>query len=159
MSILFCFAEKNEIKLIPILFITFSITVVFLQEVPKASSTHFENTADTYFSKLTKLGDFNGVVLLKKGEKVVLKKAYNIQYDTTSTLYVHDRSQFDLRSIAKLFAKLSVIQLEAEGKLSREDKLGRFIPGLPNADKITIQHLLTNTSGLPRSFGNSERPG
>lgn len=145
-------------KLLQILFIAFSFTAVIGQEEPKALSPHFENSADTYFTKLTELGNFNGVVLLKKGEEIILKKAYNMQSDRASRLYVNENSQFDLRSIAKLFAKLSVIQLEAERKLSKEDKLSHFIPDFPNADKISINHLMTNTSGLPRSFENSEKP-
>lgn len=120
--------------------------------------THTSELANIYFSKLTDLGDFNGVVLLKKGEEVVLKKAFNLQSDTTSTLYVTEKSQFDLRSIAKLLAKLSVIQLESDGRLSREDKLIQFIPDFPNAEKITIHHLMTNTSGLPRSFEETTKP-
>jgi len=114
--------------------------------------------ADTYFSKLTELGKFNGVVLLKKGGKFLLKKAYNLEPDPASSLFVTENSQFDLRSVAKLFAKLSVIQLEAEGQLSREDRLSQFLPDFPNAEKITIYHLMTNTSGLPRSFEESEKP-
>lgn len=145
-------------RIIQILFIAFSFMVTFGQEKPKASSTQFENKADTYFLKLTALGNFNGVVLLKKGEDIILKKAYNLQSDRTSTLYVDENSQFDLRSIAKLFAKLSVIQLEAEDQLSKEDKLSRFLPDFPNANKISINHLMTNTSGLPRSFEDSEKP-
>jgi len=70
--------------------------------------------ADTYFTKLTELGEFNGVVFLKKDNEIVLKKAYNMQSDTISTLHVEEESQFDLRSIAKLFAKLSILQLETE---------------------------------------------
>jgi CubicO group peptidase (beta-lactamase class C family) len=148
-------------RLLPFIIAIFSLSCI--SDIKSRNEEHTSNKAalsdlaDTYFSKLTELGDFNGVVLLKQGEKVVLKKAYNMQSDTTSTLYVHKESQFDLRSIAKLFAKLSVIKLEKEGKLTREDKLSRFIPDFPNADNITIQHLMTNTSGLPRSFEVSEQ--
>lgn len=145
-------------KIIPILFISFSLMAVFGQGNPKVSSTYFENTADTYFTTLTELGNFNGVVLLKKGDDIVLKKAYNMQSNMSSTLFVDENSQFDLRSIAKLFAKLSVIQLEAQNQLSKEDKLSRFLPDFPNANKISINHLINNTSGLPRSFEDSEKP-
>lgn len=145
-------------RILQTLFIAFGFTVVFGQEKPKTSLTSSANTADAYFTKLTDLGNFNGVVLLKKGEVIILKKAYNLQADTTSALYVTEKSQFDLRSIAKLFAKLSVIQLEQEGKLSRQDKLSQYLPDFPNADKISINHLMTNTSGLPRSFEESAKP-
>ena len=126
--------------------------------IPVSKENTFSTLADTYFSKLTELGEFNGVVLLKKGEDIVLKKVYNMSSDEDSTLYVSERSQFDLRSIAKLFAKLSIVQLEKEGQISASDPLDKFIPDFPNAEKITIHHLMTNTSGLPRAFEDSPTP-
>ena len=145
-------------KLQTYLFIAFSCIVVFGQEESQDHVNQFKNTADIYLTKLTALEQFNGAVLLKKDGKIVLKKAYNMGSDETSTLNVSEDSQFDLRSIAKLFAKLSVIQLEKEGKLFRKDTLRKYLPEFPNADKITIQHLMTNTSGLPRSFEDASKP-
>ena len=111
--------------------------------------------ADTYLEKLTALQGFNGVVLLKKEGKVLLRKAYNLSADTASTLYVTPESQFDLRSVAKLFARVAVLQLEGEGKLHLKDTLGTYLPGFPNGDKITIQHLMEHASGLPRELNDS----
>ncbi|WP_106793064.1 serine hydrolase [Aquimarina sp. Aq78] len=108
--------------------------------------------SDTYLTKLTELKKFNGVVLLKKGKKTVLRKAYNISSDTLSKLYVNVESQFDLRSVSKLFAKVSVLQLESEDKISRRDTIGKYLPDFPNGGRITIQHLMDNSSGLPREF-------
>lgn len=107
---------------------------------------------ETYLSKLTELKKFNGVVLLKKDRKVISKKAYNISQDTLSSLFVSENSQFDLRSVAKLFAKVSVLKLENEGKLNRNDNISKYIEKFPNGNKITIDHLMSNTSGLPREL-------
>ena len=111
--------------------------------------------SDTYLSRLTTLRKFNGVVLLEKDGSLILRRAYNISPDTSSTLFVTEKSQFDLRSVAKLFAKVSLVKLENEGKLKRSDLLEKYIPGFPNGDKITIQHLMDNRSGLPRELGGS----
>lgn len=108
--------------------------------------------ADTYLSKLTDLEKFNGVVLLKKKGQIILRKAYNISDDSTSTLFVSENSQFDLRSVSKLFAKLSIIELEISGKIDRNDPINKYLVDFPNGDIITIQHLMDNTSGLPREF-------
>lgn len=40
-----------------------------------------------------------------------------------------------------------LLQLQEEGKLSLDDKLSKYRPGLPNADRITLRMLATNTSG------------
>ncbi|MUP46005.1 serine hydrolase [Gramella sp. BOM4] len=111
--------------------------------------------SDTYLSKLTELKEFNGVVLLKKGDEVILKKAYNISEDTTSTLFVQENSQFDLRSVAKLFARISILKLETEQKIDRKNNLSQYLPDFPNGDQIRIEHLTNNTSGLPREFSGT----
>jgi CubicO group peptidase (beta-lactamase class C family) len=140
------------------IFIIFSVMLAFGQNKTESTSNDYENTANTYLTKLTALEQFNGTVLLKKDDEIVLKKVFNMSSDETTSLYVSKNSQFDLRSIAKLFAKLSVIQLEKAGRLSRSDKLSKFLPDFPNADQIIIQHLMTNTSGLPRSFEDASKP-
>ena len=58
-------------------------------------------------------------------------------------------------SIGKTFVAATVLALESEGSLSRADLLSMHLgdrpwfDALPNADTITINHLLHHTSGLP----------
>ena len=111
--------------------------------------------AHTYMDKLTALRRFNGVVLLKKDGQLVLKESYNMSADTATTLYVTPDHQFDLRSVAKLFAKATVLQLEKEGLIGREDTIGKYLPGFPNGERITVQHLMDHSSGLPRELNSS----
>ncbi len=42
-----------------------------------------------------------------------------------------------------------VLQLVDEGKLRLDDPLSRWYPQIPQAERITLAHLLTHTSGLP----------
>ena len=114
-----------------------------------------QSVADTYLKKLTSLEQFNGVVLLRKNNEILLRKAYTFSGDTASTLYVTPECQFDLRSVAKLFARAGILQLEREGLLSRKDTIGTYLPGFPNAGRITIQNLMDHSSGLPREFNDS----
>ncbi|WP_371039322.1 serine hydrolase domain-containing protein [Rhodosalinus sp. FB01] len=58
-------------------------------------------------------------------------------------------------SIGKSFVAVTVLALESEGRLSRDDLLSvhlgdrPWFDALPNARTITIDHLLHHTSGLP----------
>lgn len=68
-----------------------------------------------------------------------------------------ESSQFDLRSVAKLFAKISILKLEKEGKINRKNSIDNYIEDFPNGNNITIKHLMNNTSGLPRKFKNTTK--
>ncbi|PSJ30187.1 peptidase [Streptosporangium nondiastaticum] len=60
---------------------------------------------------------------------------------------------FRAGSITKSFVATVLLQLEAEGKLSIDDSVEKWLPGVVkgngyDADKITIRHLLNHTSGV-----------
>jgi D-alanyl-D-alanine carboxypeptidase len=59
-----------------------------------------------------------------------------------------DRPYFHWASVGKLFTGVVVQQLIEEGKLRDEDPLSRWFPDFPDADDVTIDHLLTHTSGI-----------
>lgn len=109
-----------------------------------------------YFTALTQLKKFNGVVLVHQDGKEVFKKAFNIEDDLKSKLVISTAHQFDLRSVSKLISKAIILKMEKEGKINREDVLDKFEPGFPSGDKITIQHLLDNSSGFAREFIDEE---
>jgi len=58
------------------------------------------------------------------------------------------QTEFRIGSISKVFTAVLVYQLIDEQRLSLDDKLGKFFPHLPNAEKITIAELLGHRSGL-----------
>ena len=60
---------------------------------------------------------------------------------------------FWFASVGKAFTAAVVLQLVEEGKLSLDDKLARWFPDYPNAKAVTIDHLLSHTSGI-YSFQN-----
>jgi D-alanyl-D-alanine carboxypeptidase len=56
---------------------------------------------------------------------------------------------FRIASITKTFTATAVLQLVNEGKLKTSEKLSKWYPDFPNADKITIDDLLRMRSGIP----------
>jgi len=64
-------------------------------------------------------------------------------------------SVFKIGSVSKQFIASAMVLLSAEGKLRLDDKINKYLDGAPTTwEPITIQHLLTHTSGLRR-----ESPG
>jgi D-alanyl-D-alanine carboxypeptidase len=56
---------------------------------------------------------------------------------------------FRIASITKTFTATAVLQLVDEGKLKISDKLSKWYPDFPNAEKITVDDLLRMRSGIP----------
>jgi D-alanyl-D-alanine carboxypeptidase len=57
--------------------------------------------------------------------------------------------RFRVGSVTKSFVAALVLQLVGEGRLSLDDNLERWLPGLvPGGEKITVRQLLNHTSGL-----------
>ena len=63
---------------------------------------------------------------------------------------------FRIASISKLFTSISIMKLRDEGKLRLDDPVKKHLPWFDiknrfsDAPVITIRHLITHTSGLPR---------
>lgn len=102
---------------------------------------------DEVLQAYTSLGKFNGTALIAKDGEVILRKGYGVRNAALDD--PHDaESIFRIYSITKPFTSTVVLRLVEQGKLSLDDKVSKFYPSLPAADQITIQHLLTHTSGL-----------
>jgi CubicO group peptidase (beta-lactamase class C family) len=57
-------------------------------------------------------------------------------------------SIFEIASVTKQFTATVVLKLAALHQLSLSDKLSKYYPGYPHGDSITIENLLTHTSGI-----------
>ena len=94
------------------------------------------------------MGGFSGVILIAKGEKVLLSKGYgmaNYELGVPNTR----QTKFHIASVSKPFTAAAVLLLQERGLLSVSDPLTKYIADYPNGDKITVHHLLTHTSGIP----------
>jgi D-alanyl-D-alanine carboxypeptidase len=55
--------------------------------------------------------------------------------------------RYSIGSISKQFTAAALLLLQEEGKLSLDDAVAKYIPGLTRGDQITIRQLLSHTSG------------
>jgi CubicO group peptidase (beta-lactamase class C family) len=92
---------------------------------------------------------FSGIILVAEKGNIQFHNAYGLANRETNTANTIN-TLFDIGSMNKTFTSIVVKQLAAEGKLNLDDKLTQYISGFkdPNADKITINHLLNHESGF-----------
>lgn len=62
---------------------------------------------------------------------------------------------YQIGSISKLFTSVMLMQLSEKGKLSIDDKLSKYYPDIPNAEKISLKTMLNHTSGLGDYVGEN----
>jgi len=78
--------------------------------------------------------------------KIVLAKAYGKASEAIPTATPDLRYQ--IASNSKQFTAMGLLLLEDEGKLSLDDHVSKWLPGISGGDTITIRQLLNHTSGL-----------
>lgn len=92
---------------------------------------------------------FSGVVLIAKDNVPVFLKAYGWAHKEQQVLN-HVSTRFALASMNKMFTSVAIAQLAEQGRLSFRAPISTYLPAYPRqiADKVTVHHLLTHTSGL-----------
>lgn len=97
--------------------------------------------------KLKSSHGFNGSVLVIDNGHETYKKSFGYaNFDSKELL--NDSSIFELASCSKQFTAMAIMMLAEQGKLNYNDNIQKYIPDLPYQG-ITIENLLTHTSGLP----------
>jgi D-alanyl-D-alanine carboxypeptidase len=99
---------------------------------------------------------FPGVVVYvrNKGRTTVVTRGY-ADVEAKRPMSVEDR--FRIGSVTKSFVATVVLQLVAEGKLSLDDSVERWLPGVvPNGSAITVRQLLSHRSGLFDYVGDKQ---
>ena len=84
------------------------------------------------------------IAIVRDG-KIVFNKAYgkaNVGLPAQTDL------PYQIASNSKQFTAMALLLLEDEGKLSLDDHVSKFLPGITGGDQITIRQLLSHTSGI-----------
>jgi D-alanyl-D-alanine carboxypeptidase len=55
--------------------------------------------------------------------------------------------RYSIGSVSKQFTATAILMLADEGKLSLDDPVGKFVPGLTRGNEVTIRQILSHTSG------------
>ena len=119
------------------------ISVLFIVHFSFAQADKLDALIDAY----AKLYKFNGSALVAKNGVILLNKGYGYRNAADKTVN-NEQTIFQLGSITKQFTSAVILKLQEEKKLSVSDKLSKYFPGYPKGDSVTIEQLLTHTSGI-----------
>ncbi len=87
------------------------------------------------------------VIVVKDG-KVIFRQGYGMANMELGVPMAPDML-FRLGSITKQFTAVAILMLAEQGKLAISDEVTKYLPDYPTqGHKITIEHLLTHTSGI-----------
>ena len=98
-------------------------------------------------------------MLVARGDTILLSKGYGWA-DAGRQIANTPQTKFRVGSNSKQFTAMAVLLLEQQGKLHVSDKLCLYIDACPDAWKdVTLQHLLTHTSGIQDYTNFDNFPG
>ena len=87
------------------------------------------------------------VLVIQDGQAVV-RRSYGMA-DLEAGVAATSHTNYRLASVSKQFTAAAVLLMIEDGKVHLDDRVRRWLPELPAvADPITVEHLLTHTSGL-----------
>jgi CubicO group peptidase (beta-lactamase class C family) len=154
---MFTIAPTRRRAVAALAWITVSMATVL--NAPTANAQPADDLAKTIDATIAphfKPDEPGAAVIVVKDGKTIFRKAYGTA-NIEKGVALDPQMPFRLGSITKQFTATGILMLAEQGKLAVTDDLTRYLPDYPtHGKKITLEHLLTHTSGI-RSY--TDMPG
>jgi len=85
------------------------------------------------------------IAVVKDGQIAYLHAYGNAKLDPVTA--AKPEMRYSIGSISKQFTAAAILLLQEQGKLSLDDRVGKFLPELAQANDVSIRQLLSHTSG------------
>jgi CubicO group peptidase (beta-lactamase class C family) len=102
---------------------------------------------ERYVEPYVRTNNFSGVILAACAGVPVFANAYGFA-DRDRRIPNSLKTRFHIASMSMQFTAAAALRLIDEGRLSLDTPVSDVVPGYPNGKQITVQHLLTETSGI-----------
>jgi CubicO group peptidase (beta-lactamase class C family) len=138
--------KKSKISIrVFVMLCCFLIASIIIPPVLQAQ-TNTKRILDSLLMTFPQNGAGGVVVVLDQG-KIIYSGTYgyaNIEWNIPNAVDI----KYRIGSITKTFTALAVLQLAEKGQLSLKDKAKKWLPETDMDDRITIEYLLSHTSGI-----------
>jgi CubicO group peptidase (beta-lactamase class C family) len=116
---------------------------------PNASAPSLDAEIDPILAAAFPADSPGASVIVVKDGAVVYRKAFG-RANLELQVPMRPENVFEIGSVTKQFTAVATMMLADEGKLALNDDVRKYIPDFPDKGAvITIEHLLTHTSGVP----------
>ncbi len=118
-----------------------------IRKVPSAD--RIRHVADSLLDALHARGEFNGAVVLGRGNEEVYARGFGPANLAAGVPFTPD-TPADGASIAKTLTAAAVFLLEDAGRLRLDDPVTKYLPEYPHA-QTRVRDLLSHSTGLPET--------
>ena len=113
-----------------------------------ASAAERTRRVDDLFRQYHNPGSAGAAVLVIDKGKVTHSRGYGMA-NLEHGIPIAPETVFDIASVSKQFGAMAVALLEADGRMSLDDDVRKYLPELPDfGARITLRHLVHHTSGI-----------
>ncbi|MFZ0747198.1 MAG: serine hydrolase domain-containing protein [Terracidiphilus sp.] len=129
------------------LLVAIAMSIVAQAQIVDTIDPALKNKIDRIASQvLEQTGVPSASVAIVKSGRLVYTHAYGkacLEPPTPAT----PEMRYSIGSISKQFTATAILLLQEQGKLSLDDAVGKYIPGLTESNIVTIREILSHTSG------------
>jgi len=114
---------------------------------------------DRFLRRAAAMHQFNGAALVAQGDRIIYERAFgdaNLEWRVPNTV----DTRFEIASMTKPMTAIAIMQLVQEGKVRLDAHVSEYLPFYPRetGDRITVEQLLTHTSGLQQDIAFADDP-
>jgi CubicO group peptidase (beta-lactamase class C family) len=121
-----------------------------------AGATREAAALDEYLDGRARGGDFSGAVLVSRGSDLLLRKGYGMA-DHELGVPLEAEHVLLIGSLTKPVTAAAALRLVDRGSLTLDDSVCGYLPNCPEDWRgVTVEHLLSHTSGVPDLFEEVE---
>ncbi|KMP27987.1 serine hydrolase domain-containing protein [Bacillus wiedmannii] len=143
---------KNTIYKMSLIYILCNVLMLYITDSKVYAQQNIKIALDKYIEKFIKEQNIPGAsVAIVHNKDVFFTKTMGITGESEKK--VTSKTPFAIGSISKSLTALAIVKLIEDKKIKLEDPVQRYLPWFQLKDSqisstITIQHLLTHTSGI-----------
>ena len=132
---------------------TLTLLAIALTALPSLASCQqadprIEVRVDELFAEIDRTDSPGAAVLVVQDGEVMYRKGFG-QANLEHGIPITPSTVFDIASMSKQFAGMSIAVLAEQGRINLEDDVRTYLPDLPDfGQTVTLDHLVHHTSGI-----------